>query len=139
MLEFGKGIHICVDKIEGEQHRCAACPIDADGAAGFDTRTGLMSAEGSPLAVLRAVIAVLHFEMEFKYQSGKEVLSVEDVLGKLARTSDAAGAEQMAMALVRRNKEVNGAPIQQTLEIRLLDNPMLDEMHAGYRRTGGPQ
>ena len=136
--DFGKGIHILVSEIEGEKHFCAASPIDADGDAAFDVRAGVMRAEGNPLAVLRAVIAVLHFEMAFKYHSGKEVPSVEDMLNKLSRTSDAAGAEQMAVALVRRNREVNGAPIRQALEIRLLDDPMLDEMNAGYRRTGGP-
>lgn len=129
MLDFGKGIHIIVDAIEGDKHLCSASPIGGDGIAEFDVRTGVMKAEGSPLSVLRSVIAVLQFEMAFKYHSGKEVPSVEDVLNRLSRTSDAAGAEQMAMTLVRRNKEVNGAPIRQPLEIRLLDDPMLDEMN----------
>lgn len=129
MLEFGKGIHIYVNKIEGERHVCLACPIDGDGAAEFDARTGVMKAEGNPLSVLRSVIAVLHFETAFKYVSGKEVPSVVDMLNKLSRTSDAAGAGQIAAALVRRNKEVNGAPIRQALEIRLLDDPMLVEMN----------
>lgn len=132
MSELGSGIHIYVDKIEGEQHTCKASPFGADGSAVFDTRTGVLKAQGRPPAVLRAVLAVLHFETIFKEFSGKETRTVEDMFKELSRTSDEAGAAGVAGALVQRIKEVDGAPIDQACEVKLFDDSELLKMYARH-------
>lgn len=137
MVDIGGGIRISVNEIEGEQHVCLATPYGVEGSAVFDTRRGELKARGEPLAVLRSVIAVLHFELIFKELFGKESSPVEDVLKTLSRTSDAAAAEQVAMALIRRIEEVDGAPIDQTCEIKLFDDPVLFKMYAQHWGTGG--